>query len=385
MNYDIINIFRGFTVFQILLVSMFLLLDAQRKSRKNLLLVLFIVSKAFFVSDILLISYHSSLPQSLLWLVCIGTSFQLFLGPAAYYIMVVITNNNFSFTRKHLLHAVPFVLYLGFIISQYHVRNTAEQLQMLNNWFPWSAPWSRAASAGFYLHFSIYGIAALRVLSQGRENLYAYTSQSVEHNIWFLKFLIYDFIIVWGINILSGYVQFGDMGRYILSCATAFNIFFIANTIVYQGLKFPAIFDNEASRPSKYEKNLLSYEEKNSYAKKIKEYMEFHKPFLNPSLSLSDLSEQVALPPYIVSQVLNMAMNQNFYDFINSFRVNESKKLMAEASNNEKTILEILHKSGFNSKSVFNSAFKKHAGMTPREYKKSFSSSHRQEIVSIAS
>ena len=231
----------------------------------------------------------------------------------------------------------------------------------------------------------MYGIAALRVLSRGREKLYSYTSQSVERNIRFLKFLIYDFIVVWGINILSGYVRFGAMGGYVLQAATAFNIFFIANAIVYQGLKFPNIFENESGRRNKYEKNFLSYEEKHSCAKKMKEYMETHKPFLNPALSLADLAEQLALPAHIVSQVLNVVINQNFYDFVNSYRVNESKKLFKEPSNKEKTILEILYQSGFNSKSVFNAAFKKHAGMTPREFKKAFALQPRQEIISIAS
>jgi len=115
------------------------LLHAQRKSKKNLLLVLFIVSKALFVSDILLISYHSYLPQFALPFVCIGTALQLFLGPTAFYIMVVLTDKDFSCNRKHLLHGIPFLLYLGFIISQYQISDSAEQMAMLNNWFPWSA------------------------------------------------------------------------------------------------------------------------------------------------------------------------------------------------------------------------------------------------------
>lgn len=384
MNYDIINIFRAFTVFQVFLVSIFLLLHTKRKSKKNLLLVLFITSKALFVLDILIISYHSLLPKYLIPFACIGSSFQLFLGPAAFYIMVVLTDSNFSFKRIHLLHTVPFLLHIGFMILQYHVHDSAAQLAMLNNWFPWSAPWSRSMSLGFYLHFTAYGIAALRTLSKGRERLYAYTSQSVERNIFYLKFLIYDFIVVWGINILSGYIGFGPVERYILSACTAFNIFFIANVIVYLGLKFPDFFTADAALRMKYEKNVLTFEERNSYAKKITEYMEVHKPYLNPMLSLPDFAEMVALPAYVVSQVLNVVLQQNFYDFVNGYRVNESKKLFQNPSYNQKTVLEILYQSGFNSKSVFNTAFKKQTGMTPREFKKTLPSAS-QEIVSIAS
>ena len=384
MNYDIVNIFRAFTVFQILFVSVFLLIHSQRKSRKNLLLVLFVTSKALFVSDILLISYHSYLPQSLLSCVCIGSSFQLFLGPAAYYIMMTLTDHDFRFKRRHLLHGVPFLLHIGFMISQYHIKTSEEQLAMLNAWFPWSASWSRLMAFGFYLHFTIYGIAALRTLSKGRQKLYAYTSQSVERNILYLKFLIYDFIVVWGVNILSGYAGFSDAARYILQAGTAFNIFFIANAIVYLGLRFPDFFTAEDRYRTKYEKNILTPEEKNSFAKKITDYMELHKPYLNPTLSLSEFSEMLALPAHVISQVLNVVLQQNFYDFVNGYRVNESKKLLQDPSNHQKTILEILFQSGFNSKSVFNAAFKKYTGMTPREFKKTIPSSSR-EIVSIAS
>jgi hypothetical protein len=58
MFYDIINLLKFITVFQIFLVSGFLLFHSQRKSKRNLLLVLFIMSKAFFVGDGLLIAFH---------------------------------------------------------------------------------------------------------------------------------------------------------------------------------------------------------------------------------------------------------------------------------------------------------------------------------------
>ena len=62
---------------------------------------------------------------------------------------------------------------------------------------------------------------------------------------------------------------------------------------------------------------------------------------------------------------------KNFYDLINTHRVEEAKKRLID-SNNTKTILEILYEVGFNSKSVFNSAFKKNTGFTPTEFRKKY-------------
>jgi len=74
---------------------------------------------------------------------------------------------------------------------------------------------------------------------------------------------------------------------------TVLNIFFIANAIVYGGLKFPHIFGIEDAGRQKYEKNLLSEAEKEHYGRKLLEFMETRKPYLEPTLSLSDLATQL--------------------------------------------------------------------------------------------
>jgi AraC-like DNA-binding protein len=63
------------------------------------------------------------------------------------------------------------------------------------------------------------------------------------------------------------------------------------------------------------------------------------------------------------------SFNQNFRDFINKYRIEESKFLLKNKSNGNKTILEIAYEVGFNSKSAFNAAFKKFTGLTPKEYR----------------
>jgi AraC-like DNA-binding protein len=366
-------------------MSGFLLLHSRRKSKRNLLLVLFIISKALFVGDSLLITFHQHLPMFIVDMTCLGTTFQFLLGPAIYYIMVVTTNNSFSFKPKHILHCLPFLVYFGFIVSQYQIQPIETKLVMLQNWFPYSAPWSRTVSFLNYIHFSAYGAIALKVLSRAKEDMFTCNSQSVERNIVYLKFLIYDFIIVWGINILAMFIPFGQTGDSILQIVTVSNIFFIANAIVYQGLKFPQLFHDEPENRSKYEKNMLSEDERKEYSKKIREYVVQNKPYLNPMLSLSGFAEQLALPSYVISQVLNVSFNQNFYNFINQYRIEESKKVLSNFKSKEKTILEVLLQCGFNSKSVFNSAFKKHTGITPREFKKNIAAQFRPDRMYSAS
>jgi AraC-like DNA-binding protein len=82
------------------------------------------------------------------------------------------------------------------------------------------------------------------------------------------------------------------------------------------------------------------------------------------------LSGQLSVPVKVLSQVINESLGQNFFDFVNTYRVEEAKKLLTDARNPKITVLEVMYQAGFNSKSSFNTAFKKIALTTPSAYKK---------------
>ncbi|MEZ5149364.1 MAG: helix-turn-helix domain-containing protein [Bacteroidales bacterium] len=106
------------------------------------------------------------------------------------------------------------------------------------------------------------------------------------------------------------------------------------------------------------------------YVEKLKNLMEAEKPFLNPNLNLPQLAKVLEIPSYYLSQVLNNNIEQNFFDFINSYRVEETKAKMADPKYENLSLLGIAFESGFNTKSAFNRVFKKMTGFTPSEYKK---------------
>jgi AraC-like DNA-binding protein len=97
--------------------------------------------------------------------------------------------------------------------------------------------------------------------------------------------------------------------------------------------------------------------------------MESERPFLNSDICLHGLSERLNIPDHYLSQVINMRLNRNFYDFINHYRVEEAKRLLTN-SKNHLTILEVAFEVGFNSKSAFNRVFKKYVKKTPSDFKK---------------
>ena len=107
----------------------------------------------------------------------------------------------------------------------------------------------------------------------------------------------------------------------------------------------------------------------------LKDHMVKNKSYLDPSLSVTGLARQLQLPVKELSLLINHSLNQHFFDFINGYRIQEAMKILIDPMRKEYTILEILYEVGFNSKSSFNTAFKKHTLLTPTQYRKKYCNS----------
>lgn len=94
------------------------------------------------------------------------------------------------------------------------------------------------------------------------------------------------------------------------------------------------------------------------------------KLFLESNINLERFAEQIGLRPRDVSAVLKLHYQSNFFEFINGYRVEEAKRLLALPEYKDETILEVIFKSGFNSPSAFHRFFKRMVGVTPTEYRK---------------
>nr|WP_315158917.1 AraC family transcriptional regulator [uncultured Flavobacterium sp.] len=101
----------------------------------------------------------------------------------------------------------------------------------------------------------------------------------------------------------------------------------------------------------------------------VKKYVTENESYLEPSLTIQELSKQVNIPVRDLSVLINHHMNQHFFDFINEYRIQKAMQILKNPSKSKVTILEILYEVGFNSKSSFNTAFKKHTNQTPTEFR----------------
>ena len=100
----------------------------------------------------------------------------------------------------------------------------------------------------------------------------------------------------------------------------------------------------------------------------IKNAMEQSKLFLDPELNLSKLSAHTSIPAKQISAILNQYHGTNFNDFINGYRVAQVSLLMLDPSSRNLTISSLAMDAGFNSHATFQRAFKKHTGISPRQF-----------------
>ncbi|RMG25660.1 MAG: helix-turn-helix domain-containing protein, partial [Bacteroidetes bacterium] len=120
--------------------------------------------------------------------------------------------------------------------------------------------------------------------------------------------------------------------------------------------------------PRKYRQALFSPDELEQHKTRLLRLMEDQQPQLDPQLSLRTLAAMLHLPPNYLSQLLNEGFGQNFAEFVNSRRLQTFNKLLREPQARQLTLLALAYQSGFNSKTVFNTYFKKKMGMTPKAY-----------------
>lgn len=135
------------------------------------------------------------------------------------------------------------------------------------------------------------------------------------------------------------------------------------------GLVIPGFADTtEPADKKKYEKSGLNREAAETLQGQLQNLMAQEELYKEPELSLTDLAERLETHPNYLSQIINEKEGKNFYDYVNSMRIDAFLKMAADPQNRRFTLFALALECGFNSKSAFNRYFKKATGRSPTEY-----------------
>jgi AraC-like DNA-binding protein len=350
-------------IFQSLFMSYFFIRNNDNNLLKNtfLSLILFIFSILFGCALFLnmdatrkLFQYHK--------IAFIVTQLYFLIGPfVLLYFKYTLFTENKSFQKKDLLHLVVFSAavifsiidinsYNGFIIWFYPKRIIFRFIMLSQN------------LVYFILilrNFRLNNISIKNILFSGNNQYMEWIRIVISGYIviWLLQAQLF---ITWDILRLSDYSFYNSILYYVFA-------FVFFNTLVYFRMKFPEIFNQS----KKYENSILSESDKEHYKNKLSILMEKEKIYLDPYINLSSLAKKLSIAQCRLSQIINETFGMNFSDYINRYRIMESQNLLKKY-NGEKNIIDIAFECGFNSKSVFNNSFKKHIGITPKDFQKNF-------------
>lgn len=344
-----------FAALQYVLFSVYLVSIKKGNIISNRIFAIFLLVAAIKLVDV---TFFSAL---------IAWTLYFCLGPLIYIYTKSLVYQNFCFKWKYILHFLPYIIYSFIVYFNY----SHTPIRYLHN-----TPFFYLSVISFDSHVLIYSILSLKLIRNYKTDLHKTFSTIEQIDLKWLKIFIIIFLLSWYIGtfkfILSHFIFIDKTLTNLNVLLNRIVTLILSLYVVFKGLKHPSIFMGIEDKP-KYEKSNLDQDSKNQILEKLNNFIIEEKPYLNHKITLQDLSKKLQVSAKSLSQVINECLKYNFYDFINCHRVEEAKNNIKKFPN--KTFLEILHDAGFNSKAVFNAAFKKHTGITPTEYKKSLKNS----------
>lgn len=373
MQIDAPNFLLAATVTQAAVLSFFLLLPSNIGQTSNRLLVVVLLSIAagyaeFFLYGTGITARHPNFAYA-------GTLLSMLQPPAIYLYTKSLMYRGFELKPRHLIHLLPFsVAVIVFLFGYYSQPADVKTQILLEQDLP-GMPTSLLLALvihGVFLSYLINSVLALRKFSVDVRNIF---SDIESKQMSWLKVLLSGYAVVWMVSLaycLSFYIfkSEAEIGHVLM--VAGFSGFVFINMLVIYALRQSAVF----SGLSKDEVELLEDQESDNakaipaaeQMNRIAQYMENEKPFLNANLSLNQLAKQIGIAPRDLSFVINHGFAMHFFDFVGEYRLRHAMALL-DQTHGSKTIMEVMVDSGFNSKSVFNTAFKQKTGMTPTQYR----------------
>lgn len=363
-------------IFIALFLSLFLLTVKTAHKLSNRLFAFFLVLTVIDISA----NLADLLVMSLNMRIFISSFFFLQL-PVFYLYVLSVCYSDFKLKPKHLIHGVTFLIANLVLWPRFYAVDLESKISFLSK--IGSRPEIQFNHVLMHIQILFYIVAAFMILRKAKKiYLENYAGASMESLNWLFQFTIAlsAFYFIALVKNIFKFTEYPHISAGLKIGLLLFELLIIF-WYLYKALNNPGLFRTIDSK-LKLVEDIIS-EEKNSgqlainekdhseELLKLQHYMREGKPFLNPSLTIQDVSAAVEVPVRDLSLLINHTLEQHFYDFVNSYRIENAMDILKDQTKSKLTVLEILYDVGFNSKSSFNTAFKKHTGTTPTSYRKS--------------
>ncbi len=318
MDLSLISYLSFLITFQLLFVGIFLITHKKGNRRNNILLGTIFILVAWNIGDLTLQMNGVVLKWEFLH--HIDDGFFLLYGPIFYLYAQGVIFRDFKLSRGNLAHLIPYLL---LTISLLPLRNltpgTLEEI--IKNDLPWQF---YLISALMYAHIFVYLGLTYKSLLEYRQIIKNKYSQIDQINLDWLSSSINTFGILTFVSLIQNFITLAE-NRYVLIVTLVLLlifIFYFVNKVILKALRQPEIFAGIAqNETTKYLGSNLSPSQIGECKEQLMVLIDTEKPFLNPQVSLTDLSEKLSVSTKHLSQVINQSFNKSFFDFINSYRI----------------------------------------------------------------
>lgn len=355
----------------LLLVIFQLLLSKQKQIASRLLTVFFICVGINALCNLLLWNNYLHIESAAAkFAISYGVSLTVVGKSLCLYAYVVaITRENLRFGWRELAHLINVLLVVGLLLLG---RIDSDQLRFIST----SQNEFTIQVTNYLWHYLklltvVYAFSAVWAVWHYKQQLKAfYSSLSLEGPQW-LMLLTLGFAINWSWSLLVHVVgqsaginladSFGIFDNYIT--------FLLVNALfVYSLLYAHQLIETKNTLQEKPAVVAVDYAP--DVIERIRQGMEVQHLYLKHTLNIEEFAKQVGIHYREVSAIINKHFDTNFFEFVNSYRVNKAKQMLLDPKFADTTILDILLESGFNSKSSFHRFFKRYVGMSAADYRK---------------
>lgn len=377
LSIDLLKILFYVLNFQFLFTSLFLLQSKKGKFLSNKLLatVFFMIFINVIAQYLIVFRVKINTPQ----LLFIDDAFMFAYGPLLYLFTQSVIFKNYKLNKKGIVHLIPFFIVVCVVIGIFlfvDANSISQPTNQINNHrIPIYFRFGELVILGHIFYYLFKSKQDIKKVIGKAKDLYSTFNQD---NFKLLKFILNSFIILFSLALFHSLIRFAGVqtGLFITLLLLIVFMFFFINSILLKLLNMSsndsgAITQIDYKEREKYAGSNLSSTDMKAYMDSVGNYMKEKQRYLDSELSITDLSKELDISSKMLSQVINEGYGCNFFDFVNGFRVEAAKSLLKNQSVKKLTIQEVMYDSGFNSKSSFNTAFKKYNNQTPTQFKNS--------------
>jgi AraC-like DNA-binding protein len=364
------------SVFVSLLMAFFLLTVKTENKLANRLFAWFFIVSAIDLSGFFVTDYIQDYIDLLIfrWTIC------LLAMPLFYLYVLSVCYSDFKLKWKHLVHLLPIILVNLVFLPRLYLASDADT-KLLSGDLD-HMPEIYLIQILIEFQYVFYIVGAFLILKKYREiYLENYTNPSTSTYKYLFQ-MTTVFLIAHCLVALKNLLRYSDYRQIFLwlNVVVGSVALFITCWLVMKALNHPELFRGINSKLQLTKDILPEVEEKtasknvqndaiSSQISTLKQYMAEKEPFLDPSLTIQELANQIDIPVRELSVLINHYMDQHFFDFVNEYRIQKAMGILKDQARSQLTVLEILYEVGFNSKSSFNTSFKKHTNLTPTAYR----------------